>query len=30
MASEVKQLPQALNAAGFDADHDLPLPNTAA
>lgn len=26
----MKQLPQALNAAGIDADHDLPLPNTEA
>lgn len=30
MESEVKQLPQALNAAAIDTDHDLPLPNTEA
>ncbi|WP_454689787.1 helix-turn-helix transcriptional regulator [Achromobacter aloeverae] len=30
MESEVKQLPQALNAADIDADHYLPLPDTEA
>jgi len=30
MESEVKQLPQALNTDGIDADQSLPLPGTEA